>query len=447
MLLMTISAIFFGAWGIRAHVPATLAACVASGSLLTNSILGQPYATAFVTYVLAITIVLRRAKAKSSMRHLVLDLLLWGLLFELCFHTYEPGRAACLIPLIAALAIRGMAWQRRILWATLSVAMAYLIFFAHSSSFNSTLLFTDILLTAKAIPTALKHVFLTLFTTARLDYPFVLIAAFLSLFAIKQDRRFWISLLLLQFAMLMALALLGVLDGQGAEVLRARRYAASPLVLALVVGYAWNHGLNNYRHMRKLVIVLLGAGMVAVLHGSIRFYQAPSTTYSLPFTESAADFRINPKFNEEAAKVAKFGADAERPLFILYGYSNYAENTTDPTAFPERLLLHLGPKRFLRQFVFINDVERCRYSCVPMTTPERAREQINEHEGRVYFLIPNASLPAIYIDYNSERLLGQLVSPEGVPLPETWLAEYFALYNATQVDWGLSFFNVYSLGD
>jgi hypothetical protein len=82
-----------------------------------------------------------------------------------------------------------------------------------------------------------------------------------------------------------------------------------------------------------------------------------------------------------------------------------------------------------------------------MTSAERAREQIDEHAGRVYFLIPNASLPAVSIDYNSGRLLAKLVSPDGVPLPETWLAEYFTQYNAMRVDFDLSYFDVYRLGD
>jgi hypothetical protein len=340
-----------------------------------------------------------------------------------------------------------MTWQRRALWVTLAITMAYFIFYSNSSSFNKGLLLAEIPTTLAAIPEALKHVWLALITTARLDFPFVLIAAILSLLSLKKYRAFWILILLMQFATIMAVATLGVLEGHtGPELLRARRYCAAAFILAMIIGYAWSHGLEDHRALRKFVILFLAAGLIAVTNSSYRFYQNPSQWVSLPFTESNADFHITPQMNEDARRVAAFALNESRPIFFLYGYGNYVENTTDPQAFPERLLLYLGPKRFLQQVVFIRDGGGCRYACVPMTTAERARELIDEYRGRAYFFIPNASLPAASIDYDSGGLLAQLVSLESVPLPGTWLAEDFRQYGATRIDLHLSYFHVYLLG-
>ena len=420
-----------------------ISACVASGTLMSLSIIGGVYVSGVYLYALAIPIALRRAHAQSSLQHLLQDLVLWALFFELCFHCYEAGRAACLIPLISALTIRGMAWRRRILWLAISLAMIYLIFYLGSSSFNSNRLFAEILVTLAAIPTALENVWLTLIIKARLDYPFVLFAATLSLFTIKQHRNFWICIVLLQFATIIALAILGVLDGQGPEVLRARRYGAVTFILAIVVGYAWNHGLSDYRQLRRLVVLLLAIGMVAVTNSSLKFYQNPSQRISLPFTESYADFHIHPQLNEDAARAAALAVKESRPMFFLYGYGDYAENATDPIAFPERLLLHLGPERFLEQVVYISRRSKCRYSCVPMTAVDRAQELLAENEGRAYFFVPRASLPGASIPAWDPLV----ATPKGIPVQGTWLANVFTKYGAKQKDIGLSHFEAYILGD
>ena len=388
-------------------------------------------------YALAIAIALRRAQAKSTIGHLVLDLLLWALFFELCFHCYEAGRFACFVPLIAALSIPRMTWQRRILWSALSLAMAYLFFFSGGLSIDNGKLSTDVFATLATIPEALKHVWLALGPMARLDYPFVLIAAMLSLFSIKKFRAFWAIILLLQFATLVALAALGVLWGEtGPELLRARRYSATAFILAMIVGYAWNHGLSDHRTLRKFVILFVAMGLAAVTTSSFKFYLEPSQMKSLPFTESSVDLHIDPQMNEDARRVATFADKQSSPIFVLYGYGDRAENTTDPNAFPERVLLHLGPRRFLERVVFISRATRCRYSCVPMTAPFSAYQLLANLGGDTFLFLPRAATPAWD---------PPLVTAQGALIPGTWLSELLTQYNAKPQDLGLSKFSVLHL--
>jgi hypothetical protein len=95
---------------------------------------------------------------------------------------------------------------------------------------------------------------------------------------------------------------------------------------------------------------------------------------SLPFTESVADYFVNPTLPQTLTALEKSVA-SEKKLFLLYNYLSYRENTTDPNGLPERLYVRLGHRRFVDKVLMFSELKR-RYSQVPIHDPKYLTEII-----------------------------------------------------------------------
>jgi hypothetical protein len=445
MFLMTISFWLFSLIKLSLDWGMFFFGVAASGTLLTYLIVGHAYIAATIPYCLAIPLILRGRNALLNGYTLFRELVLWLVVYESAFHIYEPARSVGCLPLIAAITLPSVDWRRRIIWLAISGLMLASYSVGSSTSFPYRILLAEPLAALWAVPNVLGIAFRALFMEWRLDLPILVPLAVFSCFMLKRYRYFWSAVLLLQLGLIIMLGVVAYLDGyHDTEALRARRFVLPTFVSLLICSTAFYELRQRYRNGRPIQVLryLLLLATVPALTSSISFYLKPSDNRSLPFTASRDNVVLSPERNNDARILSSIVNNTSSKLFAIYGLSCYAENTTDPAAFIERMALTLGPRLFKSQVYFVDAPAgvvpvTCRYSCTPVYNAEALQEALTKRES--FHL-------ALYKTRECNPEMSLAVTDAGKIASGSWLAKMLLDYGATYEELrvpDLSYFSLY----
>jgi len=335
------------------------AAIGTSPVLLSFSIVASPVISCVIPYSLALIVLFSfQGDKEGNWKILILELIAWLFVYEISFHCYELSKTVAILPLIAAFTLPGLRTGRRVMWAGIGIAMGYGLLFHYSSTAAARLghFATHY---EKAIP-SLYAVFRGLWIEWYSDLPFLITAGIISLLLLREKKWFWRFLFASQVALVLMEATRQGLVDMG---VRPRRMVMLNFLSALVLAQVWCD-LKSTK-AKSFFVILLCVGHVFTLRSTITFLKNPPVNRALPYIHSPADFRIDKPLIRDAKLLTDMTRSSDNIHFLSYGYSKYAENTTDPAAFPERVLLNLGPKEFSEKIFFI-DYKKSRYSNLPM---------------------------------------------------------------------------------
>lgn len=310
-----------------------LVGLLASPVLLSFSITGFPYFSCIIPWFLGLIVIKRNYN------------LLWFIpITELSFHCYELGRSVMMLPLMAAVSLP-ITWGSRLLLCATSGLMSAQLMVRNQSTATLRLqhIWENIQSGNYTFPLDIYQLWI----------PGIALLAGGSLFFIKKHQFFWSLLWLSQIT----LPILAALNNEAGL---SRRYILLDAISVIIFAVACTRN-------RKLS--LLALPLVAwTIYSTIDFKLNPVTHNPLPYMASG-DFWVNRPLVDDAY-VLSGRIRANRGLFTTdYGYDDYQENTTNPQGIPERILLSVGPKLFEERMMF-GGTKRCRYSCLPMYSPE-----------------------------------------------------------------------------
>ncbi|NLF25196.1 MAG: hypothetical protein GX589_05995 [Deltaproteobacteria bacterium] len=348
---------------LRCSRPVFFGAVLLSPPLISYSLVAYPYASCALPFGFAISFVLSDWVKRRHLTTLILDVLVWALIFELSLHCYELGKTVFTVPIIAAISIRSLPALRRIVW--LASGLTFLWYIHSLQQQNIAHALSSVQLTPEIILGGISQVFSKIFIERYVDLPILTTTAFIALFFVKRQRWFWRLLLLSQAGLL-------VMGGMhGDFYLRPRRALLFLFISALFSAWTWR---DLGKKTRVAALMIFAVGHLYSLASIVGFYRGPEQLVSLPFTHSQADFKIDRSLIKDTLNLQRqIQAEPERH-YLLYGYEDYSENSTDPHALPERLFLGLAPSD-LAKLQIISSYP-CRYSCVPSITREQFVDQI-----------------------------------------------------------------------
>jgi hypothetical protein len=360
---VTLGSVLLCASILRLRRALLLAVLGAAPALAMFAVVGFPYSSILLPFSLALILVFRRRGAPATPASLALELLLWLGVAELTLHCYEMSKIVFLVLLSAAIALAGVPRSRRALWAVGALAFAVGAFRLGGGNLGQIKGTAPFALLVAAAPSRLLLAGRDLLTDWAYSSLVVLPLALAALVCVERDACFWRVLWFGTLVPVLALAL------QGPDQVRTRRLLLLLFCSALLVVLAWD-GLTRTPARRAAVVGLMAAGHLMALATVARFVARPIAAHALPWTASPADFVLDPGLLRDAQRLIELVRKGQAPHVLVYGYGAYPENTTDPQALPERLLLGLGYETFSRR-VFLLDRPRCRYSCLA-SFPEEA---------------------------------------------------------------------------
>jgi hypothetical protein len=194
------------------------------------------------------------------------------------------------------------------------------------------------------------------------DLPTVWLLGAASFAFFRRDRWFLLSLLLFNTALLVFLAIpVGSTTG---DALRPRRFNA-------VEGYCLVAIASMMREAgpaaRRALVALLLLGNVWQGVNLAQFVRRPraDVEFPLPYITSSEGVGLVNRTDVDTSRALLARVKAGERILLLYNFSCYAENLTNPQGVLERLYLSLGHERFARS-VLVFGSENCRYSCLPI---------------------------------------------------------------------------------
>lgn len=329
----------------------------ASPALLSYTVAGFAYISNTLPFAIALYVVLRLRDRPGWTAVLGLTSIVAA------WQVQELGRTVFVVYLAASLAVWPARRHVRALWVVLGLWQLYLANAHHS--FN-TMHYAEMALPGPlALPGAvlatLRHLL-----TAQADLPILLVAGLVSLACLPRLRAFWLLLFLFQLGLLVLLAAnSGTLEGVGAI------WPRRALLLSFVcVATCASVCLARARGW-AIVAALLVLGNAWQAFDTARWAAKPldfaekAFTLTLPYTQSPLpnrqqlDGRV-PLLVVDAYQEMRSRLDAGKRVFLAYNLSSFDENATDPAGALDRLYLHLGHERFLRDvFVFGSGRIRC----------------------------------------------------------------------------------------
>ncbi|PTL35875.1 hypothetical protein CLG94_08990 [Candidatus Methylomirabilis limnetica] len=329
----------------------------ASPALLSFSVAGYPYVTGLLPHALALWITLDN----RVRRNWILSLVLCLVANELSWHLYELGKSLFVVFIAAAVLHRHVPLRTRIIWLLgATVQLATILSYpggnvgavVHSGS-----------VTIDAISASIANLAKALFYDQLLDSPVLFVLGLFSLFFLKRNRWFFLSLLMFQIGLVVVLGM------QGADWLRPRRFLLVEFycIVAVVGMFCESAGMSRFGERPKVVLIaLLCLGNIWQMADLVNYMKLPvdERRYPMPFTYSQADYLV-PASEVNWYLEARSRVNAGEKLLLVYNFSAYPENTTDPAGALERLYLSLGHKRFVDS-VFVFGSTQCRYSCLPI---------------------------------------------------------------------------------
>lgn len=329
----------------------------ASPALLSFSVAGYPYITGLLPHALALWITLDN----RIRRNWIVSLALCLVANELSWHLYELGKTLFVVFIAAAFLHRYVPLRIRIVWL-LGAAIQLAMVLAYPGG-NVGVVLQPGSVTIGTIGASIANLGKAFFYYQLLDSPVLLVMGLFSMFFLKSHRWFFLSLLLFQVGLVVALGM------QGADWLRPRRFLLVEFycIVAVVGMFRESAGVSWFGERPKIVLVaLLCVGNIWQMANLVDYMKVPveKQSYPMPFTYSQADYRV-PAEEVNWYLDVRSRVDAGKKLLLVYNFSAYPENTTDPAGVLERLYLSLGHTRFIDS-VFVFGSTQCRYACLPI---------------------------------------------------------------------------------
>ena len=426
-LLLFFSVTFWCASSLKAEKRLFYAALGASPVLLSFSIVAFPCISCVIPYAFALVILFRFESGEQAKRmSIVLELIGWVFVYELSFHCYEPGKTVAVLPFLAALSLPGIRISRRILWLVMGGLMIYGLFFHYGSTAEPRLI--QLMERYGSFPSAAQVVLKGFFIEWYSDLPFLFIAGIISCFLIRENRWFWRLLIVGHILLLLMEA---TQRGFYHEVgLRPRRFILMDFLSALVCAKAWCD-LKSTKTKAALILVIC-AGQAFTLRSTLVFLTNPPERRALPYIHSPADFKIDRRLIRDAKRLSELAHTLNTVHFLSYGYSKYAENTTDPAALPERVLLHLGPEEYTEKIFFIDHKRRGRYTQFPMHSHDAFVEKAASLKGECYLHVYRKKVYSPMLIYGHKDF-------------ESFTWRYLNRSKFTPVDFGFEYFDSYRI--
>jgi hypothetical protein len=330
----------------------------ASPMLLSHSVAGYPWASGFVSHALALYVTMNR---RLHTRWLATACLAF-LAIESSWHVYQPSRSVSLVFLAALVFYRQAPIATKFVWfcaAAIQVIEAAVI---HPSP-SSTTFFTERLgfltgpLILRGVARFFEHLLGGFF-----DLPTIWALGALSFGFFRRDRWFLLALLLFQVALAIYVAV--PVGATTADALRPRRFIA-------IEGYCLVAMACMFREAspstRRALVGLLLFGNVWQAANLVHFVRTPQGNigFPMPYMTSQEGVGVVTFADVDGSRALRMRIEAGERLLLLYNFSCYLENITNPEGLLERLYLSLGHERFVRS-VFVFGSLPCRYSCLPI---------------------------------------------------------------------------------
>jgi hypothetical protein len=328
----------------------------ASPALLSFSLAGFAWATAFLPHALALCVTLDRTLHRRRALAAVLCLIA----NETALHVYELGKTVFVVFLGAAVLVRDAPRSARAIW----IGAGLLGLYATLARTTSNLFeFTRLHPGGPGVVAALRTVADAVLVSRMVDLPILLVAAVLSFWLFRRDRLFVLAMLLVQMGLVVVLATVG------AEAVRPRRYLMVDYYCLVAIACAFREAEPASAHGargRALLLALLVAGNVWQMGDLVRFVREPRADrgWTMPYTFSQSDYMVPFAEVDWAAEMAQRVERGEK-LIVVYNLDAYTENHTNPTGVLERVYLRVGHRRFVDS-VFVFGSTTCRYDCLPI---------------------------------------------------------------------------------
>jgi hypothetical protein len=350
-----------------------LLAWSASPALLSHSVAGFPWATAFLPYAIALLAILHPRLRRTW----VIGPLLCVAAVATAWHVYDLGKTVFVVFLAGALLVRDVPIPARLLWLATGGIQLYAVL-THPSGPAVRFMGTGIpgvwpVIRATGVTIA------SLFASNGVDLPFLLAAAFVALLAFRRDRLFLATLLVAQLG-LIVLVVTAFPDD-----LRPRRFLLVGYCALALVAAAFRDESRSRAH--SAIVVLLVAGSIGQLVHLIAFARGPrpAVDYPLPYTYSQVDYMVPRPPIDWAARI---GDDvlAGKRVVVVYGPFAYDENAANPTGVLQRVYLRVGHERFVRS-VLVFASTSCEIQCMPL-------RPLSEIDGAIARMAADAQLRA-----------------------------------------------------
>jgi hypothetical protein len=359
----------------RQRFGALLLAWGASSTLLSYSVIGYPWVSGFLSHALALYAVMNRRLHTRPL----LTACLAALAAESSWHVYQAGRTASLVFLAALVFLRRVPLATRAVWLAAAAVQIIETVWIHTSSsgtvdlhgwsvggleasgvpfFSERLGHLDAALVWKGVQQFSAHLW------SFFDLPTVWLLGAASFAFFRRDRWFLLSLLLFNTALLVFLAIPVGSTMQTGDALRPRRFSA-------VEGYCLVAIASMMREAgpaaRRALVALLLLGNVWQGVNLAQFVHGPraEVEYPMPYLASNEGVGLVVRSDVDTSRALLARVKAGERILLLYNFSCYAENMTNPQGVIERLYLSLGHERFTRS-VLVFGSQNCRYSCLPI---------------------------------------------------------------------------------
>lgn len=313
----------------------------ASSALLSWSVAGFSYATGFLPHALALAIVLRLS------RRPIWTAILCGVTQVLSWHVQDLGQTVFVVFLAAVVFLDG-SWATRAVWLATGLWQLWMTVLHPTQARFRDVPWLGVAGTGERLLALGKHLF-----TPGVDLPAFLALGLLALVLLRRHRWFWRTLVAMQLALVVALAMKSV------DWVWPRRFL-------MVTGYSFALIVALYeectpRARRALTGALVVANLwqlaATVSWSTTPFERKEWGVAPLPEAHSTVDYSIPFVMVDWYLELRSELATGKK-LVLLYNHSSYRENPTDPAGILERLYLALGHEEFRRSVVVFGDETR-----------------------------------------------------------------------------------------
>jgi hypothetical protein len=325
----------------------------ASPALLSFSLAGFPWATAFLPHALALVAVLHPRVRRTWF----LGPILCTAAVATAWQGYELGKTAFVVFLAGAVLLGEVPVLARLLWLATGAFQLHTVL-VHPSAATFAFMSTPIPSVWPVVEATGRVMTDVFFVPHGLDLPFLLAAAVVALVALRRDRLFLATLLAVQLGLVVVLAM----NSPGE--LRPRRFLVVGYCALTLVAAAFRGDARPRAH--AAIVVLLVAGTVGQVGNLVAFARGPrpAVDYPLPYTYSQADYMVPRPPIDWAARMGDEVLAGDTVL-VVYGRFAYDENATNPTNVLERIYLRVGHERFVRSVLVFGSLP-CGYDCLPL---------------------------------------------------------------------------------
>ena len=253
----------------------------ASPMLLSHSVEGYPWASAFLPHALALWIT-----TSPALRRRPLVTLLSALLVnELSWHVYELGKTVAVVFLAGTVLLRGVPLSTRAAWLVAGLLQIGEVLLVHPTANIKAFVYQQqspwpALQPGVATVTAGVAALARAIGTFELDLPILFGVGVASFFFLRRDRRFLVALFLVQLGLVVLLAT------YQADQLRPRRFIMVDCYCLVAIAWMYREAPAS---PRRLLAGLLVLGNVWQGLGLVRFMPMPfalGASFTMPYTYS-----------------------------------------------------------------------------------------------------------------------------------------------------------------